>query len=174
MKKHSIFAVLTCVTGIALACSSAPPVRAEPVLRPFEPDSLQTIEKLNSGRPFLLVLWSIDCPPCREELDLLSKMTKRHPNLHLVLVSTDTMESSGQVTNLLASHQLDKIDSWVFSEAGAERLRYEIDADWYGEIPRIYFYDRAHHRTGVSGSLKAGQIEAWLGTSKAPVRKTGS
>jgi thiol-disulfide isomerase/thioredoxin len=151
---------------IVLTASTARPVRAGPSHRSFEPDSLKTIERDHAGQAFLLVLWSLDCPPCRDELKLLSEFSQRHPDFNLVLVSTDSLESTEQLTNVLASEGLDKVESWVFSGAGAQRLRYEIDPDWYGEIPRSYFYDRGHQRTGLSGSLKTGQIEAWLDSVK--------
>lgn len=174
MKIPSISSLaLFVIVYILCFCSTASPVKAESEPRLFEPDSLQTIEKLHNGRPFLLVLWSLDCPPCREELDLLSELSKRNREFQLVLVSTDTEESSGQLAAVLESHQLGKAESWVFSEAGAERLRYKIDPDWYGEIPRSYFYDQNHQRTALSGALKKEQIVDWLKTLKtAAVRKS--
>ncbi len=150
------------VIGIVLICSLMGGAAAGSSLTPFEPDSLRKIEELHANKPFLLVLWSLDCPPCRKELDLLSKIRKRRPDLPLVLISTDTVESSGQLASVLASHQLDKVESWFFSDAGSDRLRYEIDPNWFGEIPRSYFYDRNHQRTGVSGALKTAEIESWL------------
>lgn len=174
MKIPPISGLSLFVTGFMLVyCSTVSAVTAESAPKLFEPDSLKKIEKLHNGHPFLLVMWSLDCPPCREELDLLSEMTKQHPDFRLVLVSTDTAESSEQLAAVLESHQLNKAEFWVFSEAGAERLRYQIDQDWYGEIPRSYFYDQNHQRTALSGALKKEQIEDWLKTLKTTaVRKS--
>jgi len=163
MKIPSISGLSLFVTGFILFyCSTVSAANAKSEPRLFEPDSLKKIENVHDGQPFLLVMWSLDCPPCREELNLLSEITKRHREFQLVLVSTDTAESSEQLAAVLESHQLHKTESWVFSGAGAERLRYEIDPDWYGEIPRSYFYDRNHQRIALSGALKKEQIEAWL------------
>jgi hypothetical protein len=47
---------------------------------------------------------------------------------------------------------------WQFSESDDERLRYSIDKQWYGELPRTYYYDKAHQIKSLSGS----QDEEWL------------
>jgi hypothetical protein len=36
---------------------------------------------------------------------------------------------------------------------------FEIDPKWYGELPRTYFLDAAHQRTGVSGVLSKEDYE---------------
>ncbi|MGH8559458.1 MAG: hypothetical protein ACRESZ_18815 [Methylococcales bacterium] len=170
---QSISGVLLLAIAVAVTGSSARSVQAGSAPIPFQPESLQNIEKRYAGQPFLMVLWSLDCPPCREELKLLSAIKKRKPDFHLVLISTDTPEFSEQLTAVLASHRLDIAESWVFSDAGTSRLRYAIDPGWYGEIPRSYFYDRSHRRSAFSGLLKAEQIEAWLDSPKEPDPITG-
>jgi thiol-disulfide isomerase/thioredoxin len=155
-----------------LNCATARPAAAAS-LRAFETESLDKIRAAYAGKPFLLVLWSLDCPPCRKELALLSAVKKRHPDFHLVLVSTDAAEQSEQVGSVLAKHRLAITDAWLFSETSAERLRYAIDPSWYGEMPRSYFYDPAHNRVGVSGALKAEQIENWLASFRLAPRKAG-
>ena len=37
---------------------------------------------------------------------------------------------------------LGKVEQWVFADPMPERLRFEIDRRWYGELPRTHFYDR--------------------------------
>ena len=152
--------------SITLICSTARPVTAGASLHAFTAGSLEKIQADYAGRPFLLVLWSLDCPPCRKELNLLGDLKKRHADFNLVLISTDAIEQSDQVSSVLASHHLANSDAWIFSETSAERLRYVIDSSWYGEMPRSYFYDPQHHRAGISGALKADLIEAWLASFK--------
>lgn len=89
-------------------------------------------------------------------------MRDRHQNFPLVLVTTDSMDSAARIAAVLSQHKLDNVESWAFSTVKIQQLRYTIDPAWYGEIPRSYFYDAGHHRVGVSGALKAGQIEKWL------------
>jgi thiol-disulfide isomerase/thioredoxin len=173
VKAQPWLSLLLFLFSIILICSTAKPVAAGTSLHAFAADSLKKIQADYAGRPFLLVLWSLDCPPCRKELGLLGDIKQRHPDFNLVLISTDSAEFSGQVSSVLASHRLAKTDAWIFSETSAERLRYVIDPSWYGEMPRSYFYDPEHNRAGVSGALKADQIEAWLGSFKTAAGKTG-
>jgi len=172
IKMQSLVCMLLFILSMILICVTAKPAAATS-LRAFEADSLEKIQAAYDGRPFLLVLWSLDYPPCRKELNLLGKIKQRHPDLHLVLISTDPAELSGQVASVLASHRLANTDAWVFSETGAERLRNMLDPSWHGEMPRSYFYDPQHNRTGVSDALNAKQVESWLASFRiAPPRKS--
>ena len=109
-----------------------------------------------------MALWSLDCPPCRAELDLLGKIHQENPRLRLVLISTDDSSQVQAAQDVLHKSGLDKVESWIFGEPNAQRLRYEIDAAWYGELPRSYFYAADHIRVSVSGALKPHQLESWL------------
>jgi len=172
IKTQAILCMVLFILSIILICVTAKPAVAT-ALHAFEANSLEKIQAAYDGRPFLLVVWSLDSPPCRKELNLLGKIKQRHPDLHLVLISTDPAELSGQVASVLASHHLANTDAWVFSKTSAERLRYMIDPTWYGEMPRSYFYDPQHNRAGVSGALNAKQVENWLASFRiAPPRKS--
>jgi len=109
-----------------------------------------------------MVLWSLDCPPCRAELALLGEIYQENPRLRLVLISTDDSSQAQAAQGILHKNGLSKVESWIFGEPNAQRLRYEIDAAWYGELPRSYFYAANHTRVSVSGALKPQQLETWL------------
>jgi thiol-disulfide isomerase/thioredoxin len=140
-----------------LACSSA--VSAE--VQPFISGSLQTIVKEYAGRPFILSLWSANCTHCPAELKTLGQLKKRYPKLNLVLVSTDSPEQSDALAEMAEGFGLGKIPQWVFADPQGERLRFEIDKQWYGELPRTYFFDRQHRATGISGVVEVSQLERW-------------
>lgn len=130
--------------------------------RPFRSGSLTAITAAREGKPFVLNLWSIDCPPCRAELALLAKLVREHPTFDLVLIAADDPADAGAAQALLAERGLSGVESWIFGEADPQRLRYEIDPAWYGELPRSYFYGPKHERIAVSGVLKEKQLSAWL------------
>ncbi|MGY8814879.1 MAG: hypothetical protein ACKVHQ_09190 [Gammaproteobacteria bacterium] len=48
------------------------------------------------------------------------------------------------------------------SHPNIERLRYSIDPDWFGELPRNYFYDANSSRIGFSGKLTEDILLEWL------------
>lgn len=124
----------------------------------FEKKSYQKILIENKNSPFLIVLWSINCPPCYDELKLLGQYTKMHPQLNIILISTDSPSHIKEVKEVLVETipnigdlQTNKL--WIFSDIPSEQLRYTIDPSWYGELPRSYFLNQLNERKAFSGKL---------------------
>lgn len=140
------------ITGILLLAGA--PVLADNI-QPFDTSTFASIKEEYAGKPFLVSLWSIDCPPCLVELDLLGKLVAANPDFPLVLVSTDPIDKLEESRFLLEDYGLSEIRSWIFADAFVERLRYTIDPLWYGELPRSYFYADSHEFTSHSGTLNA-------------------
>jgi len=128
----------------------------------FERDSLAGIEQARQGQAFVLVLWSIDCPPCLHELKLLSQLRDSGLEERLILVSTDGADYRDDLEKLIALEQLSGYEHWLFNDVLPERLRYSIDPAWYGELPRAYFYDEQGERIARSGVLTEELLMAWL------------
>ena len=145
-----------------LLCLSATYASAAQETKPFVRGSQQAIMASHQGKPFILALWSLDCIHCRDDLGLLGKLQARHGKLEVVLVATDTPARQDEIKSALKHYRLQRAESWVFADAFAERLRYEIDPQWYGELPRTYFFDAAGHSTAVSGKIDRGQTERWI------------
>jgi len=82
-----------------------------------------------------------------------SSIHQQRPELKIVMLATDNLSASEQIQQILKLHQLAELENWVFADENAQKLRFEIDPRWYGELPRTYFFDAAHQRTGVSGVL---------------------
>jgi len=131
----------------------------------FGPGSMRDIEKAYDGTPFIVAVWSTDCPPCRRELALLSAFSDEHPDVPVVLIATDPADNADSVAQILASSDLVRADAWQFGDAGAERLRYAIDAGWRGEMPRSYLYGYDGSRVGLSGPISEDLLERWLAVS---------
>lgn len=138
-------------------CWFAPPLAAQ-TLQPFQSGSYQAIVDARSGRPFVLAFWSIDCPPCYKELKMFGELLRSQP-LDLVLVSTDGPGAATQVAEVLARFGLAQAETWLFA-APPERLRFEIDRTWYGELPRSYLF-AGGQREAISGLLEPATLEAW-------------
>jgi thiol-disulfide isomerase/thioredoxin len=131
-------------------------------LRVFGPTDMRAIETEHAGEQFIVAIWSTDCPPCRRELSLLGRFSADHPNVPVVLIATDPPDNAEAVRGVLASFELPRADFWLFGDAGAERLRYMIDPDWRGEMPRTYLYGADGGRLGISGPISADLLERWL------------
>jgi len=134
-------------------------------LRPYGYDSMKAIETSRAGETFLVVLWATDCAPCRRELRMLEGFVKRYPAATVVLIATDVRANEPLVRDVLAAYALASCETWQFADANAERLRYSIDPDWYGELPRAYLYDSAGERRAISGPLSEETLEAWIQAS---------
>lgn len=153
---------LACLIIVMGLWNVANPEQLPEKLQPFTAESLQTIEQSHADRAFFIVLWALDCPPCRKELALLGQLQRQHENLPLVLISTDPADQGEEVMAVLEKYSLTNADSWIFGDSYTERLRHAIDPQWYGELPRSYFYDHDHKRNAVSGILKERELNNWL------------
>lgn len=131
-------------------------------MEPFVRGSQKAIVEARQGQPFVLAVWSLDCVFCRDDLALLGKLKAKHPALDVVLVATDPPERRPALEAVLAQYRLSAAASWVFADGFVERLRYEIDPLWYGELPRTYFYEADGKRTAVSGQLDEREVARWV------------
>jgi len=127
------------------------PAQAAPA--PFVSGSYQQILSSNANRPFMLVVWSINCSSCLKDMELLSSIHKNRPELKMIMLAADEPSATEQIQQILEKNQLAEIENWAYADDNTQKLQFEIDPKWYGELPRTYFFDKAHQRTGVSGVL---------------------
>lgn len=136
---------------------------------PFEADSLPRIVRAHAGKPFVLILWSLDCVYCQASLNVLAEQKRSNPAMDIVTLSTDGIgdpQTDAQVEQRLRKLALTS-NAWGYGAAPAEQLRYAIDPKWHGEMPRSYWFDAQGRRTPYSGVLTPATIERLSG--KAPL-----
>lgn len=122
--------------------------------------SYQELVAKHDSKPLVVVFWSITCASCLKEMATIKEIHLEQPGLPIVMVSIDDNAEAPAVLATLQDKGLSDLESWVFAESNAQRLRYEIDSNWYGEIPRLYFFDADHKRRGISGKInKADWLE---------------
>jgi thiol-disulfide isomerase/thioredoxin len=151
---------------LALLGLLALPAAAE--LKPFQADSLPQIVSEREGRPFLLLLWSLDCPPCRQEFARLQRLQESIDRHKLVLIATDDIADREEAQTVLHTFGLDAADNWIFADPMPERLRYRIDPNWFGELPRAYLYAADRQRSAHSGILSEAILQQWLQNQPPP------
>ena len=137
-------------------------VFSETLIRPFVSGSFSQILEQRKEKTFLLVLWSLDCPSCYKELEMLGEFNRQHTELDIVLVSTDITATQDELKTILTRYKLNNVESWVFSGDSDERLRYEIDRSWYGELPRSYIFKASGKKHVVSGLLSEDKLKLWM------------
>lgn len=148
---------------LLMALLLAPCTQAkEPTLQHFISGSMQKIDEAHRGQPYVLLLWSLDCMHCAEELAFFGKLARDTPRLPVVIVATDSPQDSVELSARLKKFGLAQLENWVFDDEVPERLRSEIDRKWRGEVPRSYFFDREHRPRVVTGPPQLGFVEQWL------------
>ena len=148
------------VAVILLALLNSPVQAGQPALKEFTSGSYQQILASNANQPFMLVVWSITCASCLKDMALLSSIHKKRPELKMIMLATDDISETGQIQSILENSQLSGIENWVYADENTQKLQFEIDPKWYGEMPRTYFFDKTHQREGISGVLSKEDYDA--------------
>jgi thiol-disulfide isomerase/thioredoxin len=150
-----------------LLVSCMPSLAAEP--RPFARGSWSQIEAAHRGQRLVVHLWGITCPPCLAELPNWARLAKERPDLKLVLIAADPVpQADPQIAATLEHAGLGGVESWSFADRFVERLRYEIDRGWAGELPRTLLIAPDGTRTAITGLADLEKVRAWLGASATP------
>src|ERR1700730_15924832 len=120
---------------VLIALPSATIGAAEDV-HPFGRGSWQQIRRAHAGEPLVVHFWGVTCGPCRAEMPKWGKFLEERAGLHLVMIDADLVPNeSSAVKTMLEQCGLSAAENWMFTDEFAERLRYEIDPHWQGEIP---------------------------------------
>lgn len=130
-------------------------------LQRWDSTCMNQLKQKHQQQAFLLVLWSLDCPACFEEFEVLKHWKNKHPDSTLVLISTDSNNRQEEVINVLNEYSLNQADVWIFSDENKAKLRNSIDKTWFGELPRSYFFTAQQQTIAHSGALTKKQLEQW-------------
>jgi thiol-disulfide isomerase/thioredoxin len=143
----------------------------QPQLKPFGRGSWQDILRSHAGRPMIAHFWGVTCGPCKVELPLLGKFMKDHPAIDVVTISADLApDQPGAAQSMLAKSGLSSAENWIFSDGFVERLRFEIDPRWQGDIPRTMLISREGTITTIEGSAEMTDVEKWSAQQAAATR----
>jgi thiol-disulfide isomerase/thioredoxin len=164
MKRHLLAAIFLIALQLPAAASEAQ-------LKPFVRGSWQQVLNSHAGRPTLVHFWGVTCGPCKVELPLLGQFMKDHPGLEMVTISADLApDIPGAAQSMLKKSGLSSAENWIFSDGFVERLRFEIDPHWQGDIPRTLLISRDGAITTIEGSAEISDLEKWLKPQAAAMR----
>lgn len=135
-------------------------------LQPLTTDSLTTLNQRYSGVRHAIIYWSLDCLPCRDELQQLgTQLTGR--KVAISLVNTDRRERQPQAADLLRQYGVRQLDNWQFADPVPARLRAAIDPNWYGALPRSYAITASGKVYPHTGKTPLPQLLRWLQASQS-------
>ena len=159
---------------ILIACLGEAPIAetpSGPALKPFVRGSWQEMLRAHAGRPTLVHFWGVTCGPCKVELPLLGQFMKDHSEVDVVMISADLVPNLDSATRaMLQKAGLASAENWIFSDGFVERLRFEIDPSWQGDIPRTLLIAPDGTVTTIEGSAEIPDLEKWSAQQKAAMR----
>jgi thiol-disulfide isomerase/thioredoxin len=139
----------------------APAQDSDTQLKPFGRGSWQELMKAHAGRPTIVHFWGVTCGPCKVELPQLGAFMKDHPDIDMVTISADFVPNLPEATRaMLERSGLLLAENWIF-DGFADRLRFEIDPTWQGDIPRTLLVTREGEMTTIEGSAEIADLEQW-------------
>ncbi|SKA18371.1 hypothetical protein SAMN02745126_04039 [Enhydrobacter aerosaccus] len=130
---------------------------------PFVRGSWAKLRAAHAGQPTIVHFWGLTCGPCLVELPNWGKLLAERNDLRLVLLAADPLpQPPEQVENTLGRAGLGTAESWSFTDRFYERLRYEIDPTWSGELPRTVMIGRNGTINVLPGVADLSKVRAWL------------
>jgi thiol-disulfide isomerase/thioredoxin len=152
---------------LVVSLAAVPAAETSSELKPFVRGSWQDVLRSHAGRPTLVHFWGVTCGPCKIELPLLGKFMKDHSELAVVMISADLVPNlPGAARAMLEKAGLGSAENWIFNDGFVERLRFEIDPAWQGEIPRTLLIARDGTVTTIEGTAEIPDLEKWLAQQK--------
>lgn len=149
--------LLACVLAMAPVCAQAESLLA------FQRGSWANLRAAHEGKPTVVHFWGLTCAPCLVEMPLWGKLAAARPDMRLVMIAADPVpQDPARVSDMIARSSLSKVENWAFTDRFNERLRYEIDPAWGGELPRTLLIDRNGNTTVLPGVADLAEVRAWL------------
>ena len=131
--------------------------------KPFVASTVDQLQQKYQGKNWLMLLWSLDCPPCFKELAVIKQLKSTNAQLPIVIVNVDGFEELTQDRHsVIQQFNLSQLDNYYFVEDDVERSRYQLDPNWHGELPRSYFFDANGKFRAKSGLVDKELIQTWL------------
>lgn len=155
MRKVAFILVFLAGAGLVEAGEAGP-------IKPYLRGTFARIHADHSRRPIIVHFWSLTCPPCLTEMPRLAEFIKRRNDIDLVLVATDSIDQSDRLMTRLEKWGLTGATNFAYADQFEERLRFEVDRTWHGELPFTAVVRRDGAMTTFLGELKFEQIESAL------------
>ncbi|TAJ97110.1 MAG: TlpA family protein disulfide reductase [Reyranella sp.] len=157
--------IRTFLIVLMLSLASAASQAAD--LQSFGRGSWSKLRAAHDGQPTVIHFWGLTCAPCLVEMPEWGKLRTERPDMRLVMVAADPVpQDPARVADMLSRADLGQVENWAFTDRFNERLRYEIDPAWAGELPRTLLIDRDGKETVLTGVADLAEVRAWLEAQK--------
>jgi len=148
------------VLALVLMLFSSAAMAGEP--QPFVAGSWQKIRDAQQGKPTIIHFWGVTCAVCLAELSDWTDLTKEVGNTSIVFIAADpVLQDEQRVQRQLTKAGLAAADNWMFADAFTERLRFEIDPRWGGELPRTILIAADGKTEVLTGAADFAALKKW-------------
>jgi thiol-disulfide isomerase/thioredoxin len=132
-------------------------------LEPFGRGSWKKILAAHGGRPLVVHFWGLSCSPCRKEMPHWGELLAGRPDAPIVMINADIVPNEiDDAQKFLQQSGLGTAENWIFEDDFVERLRYEVDPKWQGEIPLTLLIASDGTKTVIEGAAPAHVVVDWL------------
>lgn len=134
----------------------------------FGHGSWRALKQALAGRPAVVHVWGLTCAPCLIELPDWGRLAAAQPGSQLVFIQFDPMPRA-RVAATMRRAGIDRARNYSVAAPPDERLHFEVDPDWGGQLPRtLLIAADGSTADAVSGSIDLGRVSAWLSSRQPP------
>ncbi|HTO80177.1 MAG TPA: TlpA disulfide reductase family protein [Methylocystis sp.] len=130
--------------------------------KPYARGSFSELRKAHAGRPLVIHFWSVTCAPCLAELSDWARIARERKGIDIVFVNVD-----GERDHVKAGARLEKAGlagavHYGFADDFLDRLFFEVDRSWHGDLPFTAMVDAKGALVTVTGPVDEPAIVVWL------------
>ncbi|MCX7898671.1 MAG: TlpA family protein disulfide reductase [Methylocystis sp.] len=130
--------------------------------KPYGVGDFGKITKAHAGKPLILHYWSVTCPPCLAELPIWAKLLAERKDLDIIFVNADGEDDRARAMLRLEKAGLAQAIHYGFADSFVEKLYFEADKTWRGEMPFTALVAPDGAVTAVTGEVDEAFIARWL------------
>ena len=130
--------------------------------KPYGRGDFDQIAQLREHRARIIHYWSVTCPACIAELGQWAKFINEHRDIDIIFINTDDDDDRARAAARLEKNGLSLAPHFGFSDSFVEKLYYEVDKSWRGELPFTVLISANGPRISVTGALDDPHFVAWL------------
>lgn len=134
--------------------------------KPYGRGAFAQIAKPHAGRPLMIHFWSVTCPPCIAELPQWAKMIAERKDIDIILVNVDSDEDRARAEARAEKAGLGRAPHYGFADDFVEKLYFEADTTWRGELPFTTLVAPDGGITAVTGAIDDPLVTKWLDTRR--------
>ena len=130
--------------------------------RPYARGSFAELRQTHEGRPLLVHFWSMTCAPCLAELSDWARLGAEKTAIDMVFVNVDGERDRAKAAAQLEKAGLAGAAHYGLADDLLERLFFEVDPIWRGELPFTAMIDAKGRLTTMAGLLNEPAMAGWL------------